>query len=310
MPIIYGLDQIKEAFSYAVVTLGNFDGVHLGHQTLFRELIKRAAANQGKSVVVTFYPHPLGVLKPEIAPEVITPPSIKTELILNCGIDFVLVVPFDHIFARMRARDFVMEILLKKLGMRELVIGYDFAFGYQREGNIALLQSMSRELDFAVHVLDAVQLADTAISSTALRNLLREGNVQKVQELLGRPFQVRGKIIEGRKVGGPLLGYPTANLDTSEMGMIPANGVYAVEAVWKDKVLPGVCSVGVNPTFGPGKISVEVHIFDFDQSIYGEILHINFIERIREERRFTSIEELAAQIGRDAHKARLMLNPS
>jgi riboflavin kinase/FMN adenylyltransferase len=241
---------------------------------------------------------------------VITPLSIKSELILSYGVDFVLVIPFDHKFARMPAPDFVKEVLLKKIGMREMVIGYDFAFGYRREGNIALLQSMSKEIDFAVHVLNVVQLCDAAISSTALRNLLREGNVRKVQELSGRPFQVRGKIIEGRKVGGPLLGYPTANLDISEMGMIPAKGVYAVEALLRDKTLPGVCNVGINPTFGLGKVSVEVHIFDFDQNIYGETLYVNFIERIREERRFTSVEELAKQIGKDAHKARLILNLS
>jgi riboflavin kinase/FMN adenylyltransferase len=310
MPIITGIDTIKEPLPYAVVTLGNFDGVHLGHQTLFKELIQRAAANKGNTVVVTFHPHPLAVLKPEIAPEVITPLSIKSELILSYGVDFVLVIPFDHKFARMPAPDFVKEVLLKKIGMREMVIGYDFAFGYRREGNIALLQSMSKEIDFAVHVLNVVQLCDAAISSTALRNLLREGNVRKVQELSGRPFQVRGKIIEGRKVGGPLLGYPTANLDISEMGMIPAKGVYAVEALLRDKTLPGVCNVGINPTFGLGKVSVEVHIFDFDQNIYGETLYVNFIERIREERRFTSVEELARQIGKDAHKARLILNLS
>jgi len=310
MPIITGIDNIKDPLSYAVVTLGNFDGVHLGHQTLFKELSQHASVNNGTTVVVTFDPHPLAVLKPEIAPEVITPLSIKSELILSYGVDFVLVIPFDHKFARMRASDFVKEVLLKKIGMREMVIGYDFAFGYRREGNIALLQSMSKEFDFAVHVLNAVQLCDTAISSTALRNLLREGNVRKVQELSGRPFQVRGKIIEGRKIGGPLLGYPTANLDISEMGIIPAKGVYAVEALLRNKTLPGVCNVGINPTFGLEKVSVEVHIFDFDQNIYGETLYVNFIERIREERRFTSVEELARQIGKDAHKARLILNLS
>jgi riboflavin kinase / FMN adenylyltransferase len=310
MPTIYGLDNIKEAFPYAVITLGNFDGVHLGHQALFTELFKRATANKGKAVVITFYPHPLVVLKPEIAPEVITPIPIRTELILRYGIDFVLVIPFDQDFARMRAPDFVKQVLLARLGMKELLIGYDFAFGYQREGNIALLQDMSKELDFTLHVLNVVRAGDTTVSSTNLRNLLHEGNVQKLQNLLGRPFQVRGKIVEGRKVGGPLLGFPTANLDTSEMGIVPAKGVYAVEAIWKNQVYPAVCNVGVNPTFGLEKLSVEVHIFDFDQAIYGEILHINFIKRIREERKFTSIEELAAQIRMDAKEARLILNLS
>jgi riboflavin kinase/FMN adenylyltransferase len=308
MPVITGIDSIKSPFSYAVVTLGNFDGVHLGHQTLFKELIQRASVNKGTTVVVTFHPHPLAVLKPEMAPEVITPLSIKSELILSYGIEFVLVIPFDHNFARMRAPDFVEKVLLKKIGMREMVIGYDFAFGYRREGNIALLQSMGAEFDFAVRVLDAVQLCDTAISSTALRNFLREGDVRKVQELSGRPFQVRGKVIEGRKIGGPLLGYPTANLDISEMGMIPAKGVYAVEALLRDNIFPGVCNVGTNPTFGLEKVSVEVHLFDFDRIIYGETLSVNFIERIREERKFTSVEELAKQIGKDARQARRILN--
>jgi riboflavin kinase / FMN adenylyltransferase len=310
MPVIYGLDKIKEPFENAAITLGNFDGVHLGHQTLFRELMKKAVAVKGDAVVITFDPHPLAVLKPEMAPGIITPLDRKAELILSYGLDYVLIIPFTRQFAKIGAREFVKDILFEKLGMKELIVGYDYAFGRNREGNIDLLKSMGRELGFAVHVLDAIHRGDSLISSTAIRNLLREGNVARVNEMLARPFQVSGKIMTGRRVGGSVLGFPTANLDSSEMGMIPAKGVYAVEAVLDEVVLPGVCNVGVNPTFNEQRLTVEVHIFDFDRDIYGRTMRVNFIERLRDERKFKSVEELAEQINKDAKKARIILNLS
>ncbi len=310
MPVINGLEAIPKPLRNTVITIGNFDGVHLGHQILFREVLKRSVAVDGASMVVTFEPHPLVVVNPEIAPAIITPLNRKAELILSYGIEYVTVIPFDRRFATVRARQFVEEILFEKLGLKELVVGYDYAFGYKREGNIDLLRKMGEELGFDVHVLDAIHRGEIVVSSTMIRNLLREGNVSKVAELMARPFQVQGTIVEGRKVGGPVLGFPTANLETSEMGLIPATGVYAVEAVLDEEVLPGVCNVGVNPTFNVEKMTVEVHIFNFDRSIYGKTLRVNFIERLRSERKFPDVQHLAAQIGKDVEKARIILNLS
>jgi len=308
MPIIYGLDTIKKPFTNAVITLGNFDGVHLGHQILFREALKRAVAIKGEAVVVTFFPHPLTALKPELAPEIITPLDRKTELILSYGLDYVVVIPFDREFARIRAREFVQDILFTRMGLRELVVGYDYSFGHNREGNIELLREMGAKLGFKVHMLDAIHRGETLVSSTTVRKLLREGDVAHVRELLARPYQLRGKVIEGRRVGGKLLGFPTANLDTSEVGMIPAKGVYAVEVMLGEEALQGVCNIGVNPTFGDNRLSVEAHIFDFDRDIYGQKIRLNFIERLRDEKKFSGLEELAQQIKRDAQKARVILN--
>ena len=310
MSIIYGLDAIAKPFRNAVVSIGNFDGVHLGHQTLFRELIKQAVANRGKAVIVTFEPHPLAVLKPEMAPPIISPLRRKTELILSYGIDHVLVIPFTREFAAVRAADFVRSILYETLGMRRMIVGYDYCFGRDREGNIEMLRTMGKELRFNVEVLSAVHRGDTLVSSTMIRNLLKEGNVARVNELLARPFQLQGKIVEGRKIGAHLLGFPTANLDTANMGMIPARGVYAVEAILGNDSFAGVCNVGFNPTFGESVLTVEAHILDFHKNIYGENLRLNFIQRLRDEKKFSGVEALAGQIEKDARQARTILSSS
>ena len=310
MPIIYGLDAIAKPFRNAVISIGNFDGVHLGHQTLFRELIKQAVANRGETVIVTFEPHPLAVLKPEIAPPIISPLGRKTELILSYGIDYVLVIPFTREFAAVRAADFVRAILYETLGMRKMIVGYDYCFGRDREGNIEMLRTMGKDLRFSVEVLSAVHRGDTLVSSTMIRNLLKEGNVARVNELLARPFQLQGKIVEGRKIGAHLLGFPTANLDTANMGMIPARGVYAVEAILGKDSFAGVCNVGFNPTFGESILTVEAHILDFHKNIYGENLRLNFIQRLRDEKKFSGVEALARQIEKDAHQARTILSSS
>jgi len=305
MKVISSLEDIKEPFAYAVITVGNFDGVHIGHQGLLKEVKKRADKMSGTSVVLTFEPHPLKVLKEKKIP-LITPFERKIELIEKLGIDVVICLPFTREFSKVSAREFVEEILLKKIGMREIVVGYDYTFGHKREGNIDLLKKLGDELGFKVCILGPILVDNMIVSSTRIRNLIMEGELEKVKILLNRYYQVSGEVIAGHDRGGRLLGFPTANLKLVNE-VFPKNGVYVVEVIYNNKVYGGVTNIGFKPTFGNDALSVETHILDFDQNIYGKKIKLNFIKRLRNEKRFSSIEALAAQIKRDIEEARKIL---
>ena len=305
MKVISSLENIKEPFAYAVITVGNFDGVHIGHQGLLKEVKKRADKMSGTSIVLTFEPHPLKVLKEKKIP-LITPFERKIELIEKLGIDVVICLPFTREFSKVSAREFVEEILLKKIGMREIVVGYDYTFGHKREGNIDLLKKLGDELGFKVCILGPILVDNMIVSSTRIRNLIMEGELEKVKTLLNRYYQVSGEVIAGHDRGGRLLGFPTANLKLVNE-VFPKNGVYVVEVIYNNKVYGGVTNIGFKPTFGNDVLSVETHILDFDQNIYGKKIKLNFIKRLRNEKRFSSIEALAAQIKRDIEEARKIL---
>lgn len=305
MKVISSLENIKEPFAYAVITVGNFDGVHIGHQGLLKEVKKRADKMSGTSVVLTFEPHPLKVLKEKKIP-LITPFERKIELIEKLGIDVVICLPFTREFSKVSAREFVEEILLKKIGMKEIVVGYDYTFGHKREGNIDLLKKLGDELGFKVCILGPILVDNMIVSSTRIRNLIMEGELEKVKTLLNRYYQVSGEVIAGHDRGGRLLGFPTANLKLVNE-VFPKNGVYVVEVIYNNKVYGGVTNIGFKPTFGNDALSVETHILDFDQNIYGKKIKLNFIKRLRNEKRFSSIEALAAQIKRDIEEARKIL---
>ncbi len=305
MKVISSLENIKEPFAYAVITVGNFDGVHIGHQGLLKEVKKRADKMSGTSIVLTFEPHPLKVLKEKKIP-LITPFERKIELIEKLGIDVVICLPFTREFSKVSAREFVEEILLKKIGMREIVVGYDYTFGHKREGNIDLLKKLGDELGFKVCILGPILVDNMIVSSTRIRNLIMEGELEKVKTLLNRYYQVSGEVIAGHDRGGRLLGFPTANLKLVNE-VFPKNGVYVVEVIYNNKVYGGVTNIGFKPTFGNDALSVETHILDFDQNIYGKKIKLNFIKRLRNEKRFSSIEALAAQIKRDIEEARKIL---
>ena len=305
MKVISSLENIKEPFAYAVITVGNFDGVHIGHQGLLKEVKKRADKMSGTSVVLTFEPHPLKVLKEKKIP-LITPFERKIELIEKLGIDVVICLPFTREFSKVSAREFVEEILLKKIGMKEIVVGYDYTFGHKREGNIDLLKKLGDELGFKVCILGPILVDNMIVSSTRIRNLIMEGELEKVKTLLNRYYQVSGEVIAGHDRGGRLLGFPTANLKLVNE-VFPKNGVYVVEVIYNNKVYGGVTNIGFKPTFGNDALSVETHILDFDQNIYGKKIKLNFIKRLRNEKRFSSIEALAAQIKRDIEEARRIL---
>ncbi len=309
MEIIKNLDKIVKPFKNAVISIGNFDGVHIGHQALFHEVIEKAEAINGTSIAMTFEPHPLRVLEQNNMPPLITLYEQKTELIARSGIDFLICVPFTREFAALSAREFVADLLIKRIGMSAIVVGEDYTFGRNREGNLALLQSMAGQHNFEVIRVDWIQIAKNypgRISSTRIRELVMEGKVAEVQQLLGRHYQLRGLVTTGRDRGGKLLGFPTANINLHDE-LCPKTGVYAVTVECRGQHFQGVANIGYSPTFEDRMFTVEVHILDFNQNIYDQKIKINFVTRIRNEIKFASIEQLSEQIKQDVIKARNIL---
>ena len=301
--VIDNLELIEKPLENPVLTIGNFDGVHKGHLALFKKVITRASAIKGKSVVMTFDPHPIKIMMPGNGPPLITPTPQKLKLIENAGIDLIICVPFTKEFATISAHDFVLKILVEKIGVKELVVGYDYSFGHNREGKIELLKKMGNELDFRVHVIGPYKINGTLVSSTSIRNLIKDGELAEAKNLLGRDYQICGTVIKGQNRGGRLLGFPTANLELMDE-LSPRAGVYAVEVLIDECVYYGVTNIGYNPTFGIQPLSIETHILDFSGDLLGETIRVNFIERLRDEKTFKTIEELSEQIGRDISSAK------
>ena len=310
MELIKHIDKIEKPYKNAVITIGNFDGVHLGHQALFHEVIEKAEAINGTSIVLTFEPHPVRVLKQNGNLSLITIYAQKIELIENSGVDVLICVPFTKEFATISAKEFVQDVLLKSIGMKAIVVGKDYTFGKNREGNIDLLKIYAKNLGFEVIVADWIHTSKNwpgRISSTRTRELIMEGKVDEAQKLLGRYYQIRGKVTTGRDRGGKLLGFPTANI-IPENELCPKNGIYAVTVECSGKIYQGVANIGFSPTFDDHIFSVEVHILDFNENIYGKKIRVNFVQRIRGEKKFSSISELSDQIKKDIVKARNILS--
>ena len=310
MELIKHIDTIKKPYKNAVITIGNFDGVHIGHQALFHEVIEKADTIDGTSIVMTFEPHPVRVLKQNGHLPLITLYEQKIELIENSGIDVLICVPFTEEFAEISAKTFVQDILLKSIGMKAIVVGEDYTFGRNREGDIDLLQTYAKDLGFEVVVADWIQTSKNGlgrISSTRTRELVEEGKVDEAQKLLGRYYQLRGIVTTGRNRGGKLLGFPTANINLHDE-LCPKNGVYAVTVDCMGEVFQGVANIGYSPTFDDHVFSVEVHILDFNEDIYGQNIRVNFVQRIRGEEKFSNISELSDQIKKDIEKAREILS--
>lgn len=307
MEITWGLDNIKRRFIKPVVTIGNFDGVHLGHQLLFKKVREQARATGGESVVITFDPHPLTVLRPEIGLKLISKCSKKLELIERAGVDVLLCITFTLDFANTTAEEFVDDILWGKIGVRSLMVGYDYSFGRGRQGNIDFLKKKGQELGFSVTVVEPLYMDDVVVSSTQVRELIAAGEMPEVRKLLGRPYQMTGKVLVGRRRGGPVLGFPTANIQLADDELCPKLGVYATQVIYKGRSHDGVMNIGYNPTFGDLCISAEVHIFDFSDDIYGQEIEVTLIERLRDEKKFAGPEGLIGQIKKDIEKAKKVL---
>lgn len=306
MELYSNLTDIKQPFKHACVTIGNFDGVHLGHQMLFSEVVSLANNHGGTSVVVTFDPHPLKVLHPESI-RLISTTEQKLELIEKAGIDVLVVIPFNRDFAATTADEFVEDILIETIGVQELVVGYDYAFGRGRTGNIEFLQAKGKEKGFPVTVVQAHYEQDMLVSSTKIRELVAEGRMRDVRHLLGRYYQIRGEVQRGKQRGGPVVGFPTANLQILEEDLCPKRGVYVTQVVYNGRCYGGVSNIGYNPTFGENILVAETHIFDFDDDIYGKPIKINLLRHLRGEKKFSGPEELSAQIRKDIEVAHEVL---
>jgi riboflavin kinase/FMN adenylyltransferase len=310
MDLVEHIDMIEKPYNNAVITIGNFDGVHIGHQALFHEVIEKADAIDGTSIVMTFEPHPVRVLKQNGHPPLITLYEQKVELIESSGIDVLICVPFTLEFAAISAKDFVEDILLRRIGMKAIVVGEDYTFGKNRKGNIKLLQTYAKNHGFEVIVADWILTLNKSpdrISSTRTRELVMAGRVAEAQKLLGRYYQIRGVVTTGRNRGGRLLGFPTANI-TLQDELCPKIGVYAVTVQLESKIHKGVANIGYSPTFGDHIFTVEVHLLDFNENIYDRKIRVNFIQRIRDEKKFSNISELSDQIKKDIVKARNILS--
>lgn len=299
------ISEIREKLRHPAVTIGNFDGVHLGHREIFRRVREFARAQDGVSVVVTFSPHPLQVLSPDTGVKLITTPREKRALIEESGIDYLLEIPFDKAFASIPAREFVERVLLGAIGMESLVIGYDYAFGRGREGNVALLRELGARHGFRVEILEPIASGGLVYSSTAVRSMVQEGDVKGVVSVLGRHYEVTGTVVHGHRRGHDL-GFPTANIETVKE-LIPAPGVYAVKVLVGGECLDGACNIGNNPTFGNDSVSLEVHLLDFDGELYGRQVSLVFVERLRGETRFPDIEALKEAIAADVARCRSIL---
>ena len=303
MEILKGIENLKKSFRNPVVTLGNFDGVHLGHQQIFKRVKEEASKIRGQGVVITFEPHPLKVLAPEKFLPLLTPFRKKMMLIEKSGIEIVLCIEFSLTFSEIASSEFIKSILVEKVKVKKVIIGYNYHFGKGQGGDAQTLQEAGKVFDFGVEVVEPLKVGQTIVSSSQIRTLIQTGEVEEASKLLGRDYPIIGKVVEGEKRGGTL-GFPTANLEISDE-LYPKTGVYAVEVVWHQQRFNGLANIGSNPTFSTqiGKrqepFSLEVHILNFTQEIYGKEIEVRFKKRIRAEVRFESPSLLIEQIKRD-----------
>ncbi len=284
-----------------VLTVGTFDGVHEGHRALMETVVKKAKMRGGRSVVVTFDPHPRSIIHSKSnGIKLLTTLKERSEILESMGVDVLLVIPFTRDFSLLSSEEFVVDILYKKVGISEFVIGYDHHFGKDRSGTIETLQKLSPQFGFDIHVVSKKEMGATTISSTVIRKTLQnEGDVKTAAQLLGREYMLNGLVIHGDE-RGRTLGFPTANLKVEHPNKLaPRNGIYAVRIRVDESWYLGMMNIGVRPTFDGETKSLEVNIFDFDQMIYGKTVQIRFVERIRDEKKFDGVEDLKKQLNDD-----------
>ncbi len=305
MQVIKDLYTLTKPPARPVLTIGNFDGVHLGHREIFRRVVDKARELNGTSVVVTFEPHPLRFLAPDKAPLRLNTPEEKIRLFGASCIDMLVVLKFDETLASMSAQEFVEQILVAKLGVAHLIVGYDYAFGRNREGDTKFLSAQADRFGFTLEVLEAVRAEQQAHSSTAIRDVLRAGRVAEAVKILGRNFTLDGKVVHGDGRGRKL-GFPTANLVT-EKEILPRDGVYVVKVKWREEYYDGVINIGRRPTFEKSAPTLEIHLIDFEGDLYGERLRIYFVDRLRDELKFSSVEALQEAVLEDIRNAKTLL---
>lgn len=321
MRVIQGIREVLAAapgamsgsfqFSPSVVTIGNFDGVHLGHQALIRRLVERAREAKVPAIVFTFEPHPVKVLYPEKKLHRIFDLDDQIEQMAKLGVDALVIEPFSRQFSQLPPETFLLEWIFKPFVPESVIVGYDFSFGANRQGSIDFLKSQAPVLGFRVEVVPPFRVGEVIVSSSRIRAALDAGDVAMAAKLLGRPFYLRGVISKGAG-RGRTIGIPTANL-RSMAETVPAPGVYAARALIAGQTWPAAVNVGFNPTFvdpAAAHVSIEAHLLGFNGDVYGEQLQLDFIQRIRDERKFGSVAELVTQIKRDLENVSRVLSPA
>lgn len=291
--------------SNTVLTVGTFDGVHEGHKVLIESVVKKAKERNARSVIVTFDPHPRTIISSKNAGiKLLTTLQERSEILESIGVDVLLVIPFTRDFSLLSSKEFVKDILYSKIGLGDFIIGYDHHFGKDRTGTIETLEELSDELNFAVSVVSRKDMGEVTISSTVIRRELQElGNIEQANKLLGRPYILNGLVIHGDERGREI-GFPTANLQPQHPDkIIPKNGIYAVQVRVDGEWYKGMMNIGVRPTFDGTTKTLEVNIFEFNQSIYGKTIQVRFIKRIREEQKFSGIAEIKHQLSLDKEKS-------
>ena len=301
--IIRGFHNLSPSALGCVATIGNFDGVHLGHQAVLSQLALKGDMLGLPATVITFEPQPTEFFLPEKAPPRLSRFREKVEALRSYSIEQLCVLRFNKVLAEMSANDFIQKLLVEGLNVRYLVVGDDFKFGKDRKGDFALLKKMGEEHDFQVVNMHTFAIAETRVSSTRIRQALTAGDLMLAQTLLGHPYKMSGRVAHGDK-RGRTLGYPTANIHLHR-GKVPLTGVYAIRLYGlEDEPIEGVANVGVRPTIGEGNTLLEVHLFDFNKDIYGENVQVYFLHKVRDEKKFDGLPALVAQIERDCQSAK------
>jgi riboflavin kinase/FMN adenylyltransferase len=298
--IFHHISELKN-LTHSIVTIGTFDGVHLGHQKIIKRLVELKQKQGGETVLFTFDPHPRKILFPEQKDlKLITTTDEKCELLKHFGVDRVLVFPFTNEFSQMQAQDYISDIIVKGLKTKTLVIGYDHRFGSNREGNIDTLKELSTIYNFNVEEIPAQEINQLNVSSTRIRKAIEEGDVQTANNYLGYTFFISGLVVKGKQLGRTI-GYPTANIFIENPDkLIPKIGVYAVNVNIENKLYKGMLNIGTNPTTDTDNaIKIEVNIFDFDKDIYGQKIKVEFVKRIRNEEKFANLDELKQALAND-----------
>jgi riboflavin kinase / FMN adenylyltransferase len=304
MNVYNGLDALQEPFRRSTVAIGTFDGVHLGHQAVIQTATEDARQNNRRAVVFTFDRHPAELLAPDRVPGYLTTPAQRIPLIAAQGTEELVIVHFDSALAGLTAEEFVRMILKERLGAEAIVIGDDFHFGKNRSGNAEYLHSVQESFGFQLSVHAPVLLDGVPVHSSQIRALIREGKVSDAERLLGHPFLLSGRVVQGQQLGRTL-GYPTANLALTVNQVVPADGIYAVEAILDDgRTFGGACSIGSRPTIAGAGRSIETYLFDFNGDIYGRGMELRFLHYLRPEVKFDSLDALVLQMAQDVKQAR------
>ncbi len=307
MDIIRGLEALNKSYPNTVLTLGNFDGVHLGHQKIILEVLKRSEEIKGTSMAITFEPHPMKVLAPEREIRILTTFEEKAKLIEETGVNVLLCINFNREFANLLPDDFIEDVLVKKINAKEIIVGTNYAFGKNKKGTVELLRRRGEKYGFRVKAVRNVRIDGNIVSSSSIRSLLLKGAVYETSTFLGRAYSIEGSVIKGKGRGKNLLNIPTANI-TTPVEIAPKEGVYAVRVRFNNSIYEGVANIGKNPTFGNTEVSYEVHLFNFSSNLLGQNIRIYFIDRLRGERLFPDVLSLEKQIRNDIERAREILS--